>query len=126
MVLSLTGPRGLTITGLLAGAVGIAILWASGVEFPVYPPPGLLILAAGAVFVALAKWSWAPAVGVALGLFVVGGFILSSVSSGEGTGNLVGDAGVGGSVGTVIQLAGVLTAVVAGMIATRHEYRAAR
>jgi hypothetical protein len=40
-----------TIVGLVVGAVGIGILWASGVEFPFYPPPGIIILLAGALFV---------------------------------------------------------------------------
>lgn len=44
--MSPTTPRGVTVLGLVGGAVGIAMLWASGVEFPIYPPPGLLILAA--------------------------------------------------------------------------------
>jgi hypothetical protein len=106
--------RGLTVVGLAVGAIGIAMLWASGVEFPFYPPPGLLILGAGAVFVALAGWSWAPYVGAFLGLFVIAGFVLSSVVSGAGTGNLTGDAGAGGVAGTVVQLAGAGLALVAG------------
>ena len=47
------------------------------VEFPVYPPPGIIILLAGAGFVALARWPWAPAVGALLGLFVTVGFLIS-------------------------------------------------
>jgi len=119
-------PRGLTVWGLAAGAAGIATLWASGVEFPFYPPPGLLILASGAAFVGLAKWAWAPAVGAFLGLFVVIGFVLSSIASGAGTGNLTGDAGLGGVIGTVVQLAGVLLAVAAGSVAAKRERHAAR
>ena len=124
--ISPTRPRGLTIIGLVVGAIGIMMLWASGVEFPFYPPPGVLILAAGAVFVALAPWSWVPGVGSFLGLFVIVGFVVSSVVSGEGTGNLMGDAGVVGSVGTVIQLVGAVTALAAGVLASKQEYRAAR
>jgi hypothetical protein len=52
-------------------------------RLPFSPPPGLLILAAGALFVALARMSWAPAVGSA------------------------------------VQLAGVLVATVAGLVALR-------
>jgi hypothetical protein len=118
--------RGLTVWGLAAGAIGIAMLWASGVAFPFYPPPGLLILAAGAVFVALGRWPWAPGVGVFLGLFIIVGFVASSVVSGEGIGNLTGDAGVGGTLGTVIQLVGVVVAMVAGAIATQRSYQTAR
>ncbi|HEX6758366.1 MAG TPA: hypothetical protein VF086_08115, partial [Propionibacteriaceae bacterium] len=60
---TLSRPRAATVVGLVAGALGIAILWASGVEFPIYPPPGIIILLAGAIFVSLASWPWAPAVG---------------------------------------------------------------
>lgn len=117
--LSPTRPRRLTVLGLLAGAVAIAILWASGVEFPFYPPPGFLILTAGATFVALAKWPWAPAVGTALGTSMIVGF----VASGAGIGILTGDAGIGGSIGSVIQLVGMAVAVVAGVVAVKQEYR---
>ena len=112
-----TSTRRLNVWGLVTGAVGIAVLWASGVEFPFYPPPGLLILTGGAAFVAAAKWAWAPGVGAFLGLFVIVGFVLSSVISGAGTGNLTGAAGAGGVVGTVVQLAGVALALVAGSVA---------
>jgi hypothetical protein len=112
--------RILTIAGLTMGAVGIATLWAAGVEFPFYPPPGILILGAGAVFVALAPWRWANGVGALLGLFVLVGFVLSSVISGTGTDNLLGEEGSWVVLGTVIQLLGVGTAVVAGTVAVRR------
>jgi hypothetical protein len=118
--------RGVTIVGLVAGAVGIVLLWVGGVAFPFYPPPGVLILAAGAVFVALAPWAWVPAVGALVGVFMIVGFVASSLRSGAGTGYLMGDAGVAGSVGTVVQMVGVVTALVAGVLATRRELRAAR
>jgi hypothetical protein len=115
--------RALTISGLIAGAAGIGLLWAAGVDFPFYPPPGLLILTAGAVFVGLVRWAWAPAVGAFLGLFIIAGWILSSVVSGSGTGNLTGDAGAGGVLGTVIQLFGAAVALVAGALTTSRERR---
>ena len=121
-----TTPRGLTVWGLATGAIGIAMLWASGVEFPFYPPPGLLILSVGAAFVALAKWPWAPAVGAFMGLFVVVGFVISSVVDGKGTGNLTGDAGAGAVIGTVLQLVGVTAALLVGLIAVKREYQVAR
>lgn len=107
-------------------AVGIALRWAAGVEVPFHPPPGLVILTSGAAFVALARWAWAPAVGAFMGLFVIVGFIASSVIDGEGTGNLTGDADAGGVVGTVLQLVGVIAAFVAGVIAVKRDYRVAR
>ena len=115
---SWSGPRTATVAGLTVGASGIAILWASGVEFPIYPPPGIVILLAGAILVALAPWRWAPAVGAFLGLFVTVGFVASG-----GPPNLVGRDGTSVAIGTWIQLLGVLTALIAGVIATRINYR---
>jgi hypothetical protein len=114
----LSGPRAATVGGLVAGAVGIAVLWASGVEFPIYPPPGIPILLAGAIFVGLAWWSWAPGLGAFLGLFVTVGFVVSG-----GPPNLVGRDGTIVAIGTWIQMTGVLTALIAGVIATRTNYR---
>jgi hypothetical protein len=111
-------PRTATVGGLVVGAMGIAILWASGVEFPIYPPPGILILLAGAIFVGLATWPWAPGVGAFLGLFVTVGFVVSG-----GPPNLVGRDGTIVAIGTWIQMTGVLTALIAGVIATRTNYR---
>ncbi|HEY6596464.1 MAG TPA: hypothetical protein VI011_20505 [Asanoa sp.] len=109
-----SGPRAATVAGLVVGAVGIASLWASGVEFPIYPPPGIVILLAGAIFVSLAPWPWAPGVGAFLGLFVTVGFVASG-----GPPNLVGRDGTSVAIGTWIQMTGVLTALIAGVIATR-------
>jgi hypothetical protein len=83
-----------TVVGLVVGAVGIAILWAAGVEFPIYPPPGIL------------------------GLFVTVGFLVSG-----GLPNLVGRDGTSQAIGTRIQMIGVLTALVAGVMATRAKVR---
>jgi hypothetical protein len=98
------------VLGLVVGALGIAILWASGVEFPIYPPPGIVILLAGAVLVGLAPWRWAPGVGAFLGLFVLVGFLISPT----GRSNLLGQAGAGVAIGQAIQVLGVLTALIAG------------
>jgi hypothetical protein len=114
-----SGPRAATVVGLVVGALGIAVLWASGVEFPTYPPPGIVILLAGAIFVSLASWRWAPGVGAFLGLFVMVGFLLSPT----GLSNLFGEAGVSVAIGQGIQVVGVLTALIAGVIATRANCR---
>ncbi len=108
-----------TVVGLGVGALGIAILWASRVEFPIYPPPGMVLLVAGAVSVALARRSWAPAVGEVLGLFVTVGFLISPT----GFSNLAGEAGTSVAIAQSIQVIGVLAALVAGVVATRANYR---
>jgi hypothetical protein len=129
---TLSGERALTVAGLVVGAAGIAVLWASGVEFPVAIPPGLVILLVGALFVGVAPWRWATGVGAFLGLFVTFGFLVSG-----GMPNLVGGDGntffgtpnpiesdtLGTIIGTWIQMIGVLTALIAGVIATRNNYR---
>lgn len=107
-----------TIVGLVLGALGIAILWASGIIFPFYPPPGIIILAAGVLFVALAPWRWVPIVGTLLGLFVLVGFLVSPT----GRTNLAGSAGTSVAIGQGIQLFGVVTALIAGSLATRANY----
>ncbi len=84
----LNGDRAMTVASLVVGAAGIAVLWASGVEFPVAIPPGLVILLVGALFVGLAPWRWAPGVGAFMGLFVTLGFLVSG-----GIPNLVGADG---------------------------------
>jgi hypothetical protein len=78
----------------------------------------MVILLAGALFVGLARWPWAPGVGAFLGLFVTVGFLASG-----GPPNLVGRDGTSVAIGTWIQMAGVLTALVAGVIATQANYR---
>jgi len=77
-----------TLVSLVGGALRIAILWAAGVTFPLYPPPGIVILLAGAVVVGLAPWRWTPGVGAVLGLFVTLRFLISG-----GLPNLVGGDG---------------------------------
>ncbi|GAB3842510.1 hypothetical protein ACFPIJ_42685 [Dactylosporangium cerinum] len=108
--------RAVTVGGLIIGAAGIAVLWAAGVEFPVAVPPGIVILLAGAVFVSVARWRWAPAVGVFLGLFVAVGWAISPT----GWPNLTGQHGASVAAGQAIQLAGVLIAIGAGSVALRR------
>jgi hypothetical protein len=120
---SLSGSAIATIVGLLVGALGISILWATGQEFPFYPPPGIVILLSGACFVGFALWRWTPAVGAFLGLFVAVGFVIEGIVSGTGFDNLAGAAGTGRALGQGVQVVDVFTALVAGMIATRANYR---
>jgi hypothetical protein len=108
--------RMMTVGGLVLGAAGIAVLWAAGVRFPVAVPPGMVILLSGAVFVGVARWRWAPGVGVFLGLFVAVGWAISPT----GWPNLVGRHGAAVAAGQAIQLAGVLLAVAAGVVALRR------
>lgn len=116
---SLSGPRAATVAGMLVGALGIALLWASGrIHWPIYPPPGIVNLVLGALLVALARWRWAPAVGAVMGSILIVGFLLSG-----GPPNLVGGKGATVAIGNWVMIAGGCTAMVAGVIATRSEHR---
>jgi hypothetical protein len=107
--------RTVLVGGLLVGALGIAILWAAGVDFPIAVPPGLVILLVGVAVVLGFRTRWADAVGGFLGLFVVVGFVLSGIN-GEGFDNLLGDNGADVAFGQVVQLVGVLVATVSGAL----------
>ena len=107
-----------TVAALVVGAVGIGLLWAGGVRFPVAVPPGIVILLVGAAFVARAPWRWVPAVGVLLGAFITIGFLISPT----GISNLTGDAGATVMAGQAVQLVSVVGAIVFGILATRAEF----
>src|SRR5215470_7667968 len=110
--------RPVTVLGLGAGAAGCAIQWAAGVvPFPI--PPGMVIMLAGALFVAWAPWRWAPAAGAVLAMPFAFGFLVSPT----GVPNLLGDAGPAAAIGQAIEIVGAVTAVVAGLIATSAGYR---
>jgi hypothetical protein len=108
----------LTVVGLVVAAAGIAILDVSGIAFPTVPP-GLVILLAAAALVGWAPWRWVPAAGAFVGLFLTVGFVAS------GSVSYLVDAGRPGVLaGAWVELLGVLTALVAGVVATLQNYRA--
>jgi hypothetical protein len=112
--------RVVLLAGLVTGAVGIALLWAAGVEFPVAVPPGLVILLVGAGLVAGVRRRWSDGVGGFLGLFVVVGFVLSGIN-GEGFDNLLGRNGADVALGQTVQLIGVVTAAISGVLLLRSR-----
>lgn len=124
-----TRARWITCGGLILCATGIAVLWLSGVEFPVALPPGgentnsssrseIIFLLIGALFVALAPWRWAPVVGALLGAV----FTLGFAATPAGLDNLVGGSGAGVAAAQSVQLVGELVALVAGIAATWANY----
>lgn len=124
-----TPARWIASGGLILCAAGIAALWLSAVEFPVALPPGgentdsssrseMVFLVVGALFTALAPWRWAPVVASIFGTVFIVGFIATPV----GLDNLLGGAGAGVAAAQGVQLLGALTALVAGIAATRSAY----
>lgn len=112
---TLLSRRSTLVAGLVVGAGGIALLWAAGVDFPVLPPPGIVILLAGALLVGLLRTRWSAVVGCLLGLFVLVGFLIS----GGGFDNIAGDQGAVAAIGQVVEVLGVLVAVVSGAVLAR-------
>jgi hypothetical protein len=107
----------LTVLGLAVAAAGIVILDVAGIPFPLIPP-GLVILLAAAL-VGFAPWRWVLAVGAFVGLFLTVGFVAS------GSVSYLVDAGRPSVLaGAWVELLGVLTALVAGVVATLQNYRA--
>jgi hypothetical protein len=114
----LSGAGKLTVVGLVAAAAGILILFAV-IDFPVPVPVGTILLLIAACLVAFARWRWTPGVGAVVALFIfVGGFIAPGLFD-----RVTDPAEVGAFVGTWIQMAGLITAIPAGILATVQSYR---
>jgi hypothetical protein len=108
------------IAGLGLGALGLIIEVITGVPgFPTIPP-GPIIMAAAATFVALARWRWAPIVGLIAALFITVGNV---VSDSDTTGRLSDPGAVGPFAGTVLLVVGLLIALVAGSAASVRALR---
>jgi hypothetical protein len=119
-----TRPEVTAVTGLLTSAAGIGVLWAAGIEFPFYPPPGMLIMTTGALAFTLmrSRLRWAALVPALLGLSGVVGFAMEAVVGGAiGLGNLTGGAGTAAVFGQGLQQLGVVIACAAGVVALRSR-----
>jgi hypothetical protein len=113
---SLSSSGKVTVAALLVAAFGFAIQILSGVEVPTVPL-GIVILLVAAGLVALSPWRWAPAIGIVVGLFVFVGFFASGAVS-----NLFDPSRFGVLVGAWIQFLAVIAVIVAGGVATTHNY----
>ena len=116
----------LNVAGMVAAAAGIILQIGSGSDLYPTIPPGPIILLAGAGLVALGPWRWTPIVGVVVPLFLLVGAVVAAVNSGEFVDQLTspGQVGIGIFAGDVMQLLGVITALVAGSVALRQSARA--
>jgi hypothetical protein len=110
--------RRVLVAALTFGAFGIVLLWVGGVEFPVAIPPGIVILGLGAILAAVIRKRWTAWLGCGLGLFVLGGFLLS----GQGFDIIGGSEGATAAIGQTIEVLGVLVAAISGaLLATRRD-----
>ncbi len=98
--------RTITVAGLLSGAIGIAIAKAGGMDMPPVPP-GAVLLVVAAVLLAVfntSRWPAYVAVLVALAEAVPSAITLGDLD------------GVAQAAGSVIRLAGALTALAGGLV----------
>ena len=95
-----------------------AIIWqiAAGVDYPTVPP-GPIILAVAAAVVLFVRRPWARIVGILVPLFLVVGGTIASVADQDNALRHPGDASPFAA--TVIQLAAVAVALIAGVVAFR-------
>jgi small-conductance mechanosensitive channel len=113
----------LNVTGMVVAAAGIIIQIASGSDLYPTIPPGPIVLLAGAALVALGPWRWTPVVGVVVPLFLLVGAAIAAVVSGEFVDQLTDPGEVGIFAGDVLQLLGMITALVAGIVALGQSSR---
>jgi hypothetical protein len=106
----------LNVVGLVVAAAGMLTQYASGVDYPTIPPGPIIVLVAAAV-VAFGPWRWAPAVGLLAALFISIGGVIATLAGNGFTPQLSDPGAVGGFAGTLIQIAGLLIALPAGVIA---------
>jgi hypothetical protein len=108
----------LNAVGLIVAAAGVMIQYVSGVDFPTIPPGPTVLLAAAAVVV-FGPWRRAAAVGLVAAAFVSLGGVIATIA-GNGFNSTLGDPSeVGGFVGAVVQIAGLMIALPAGVVAVR-------
>ncbi len=107
------------VSSMLVACVGFLTLFAAGVPELQPFPPGVVVLTVAAVLVlAMPRRWWVPLIGVVLCLVIAfGAFVLY-----PGTLERLADPGrIVFWIGTVLQMGGVLTAIVSGVVAVRSR-----
>lgn len=104
------------ISGLVTAAVGILVLFVVGVvTAPI--PVGTVVLLTAAAVVAFVPWRWASAVGLAVTLYLIVGFVLNETAS-----RLSDPAGAGELIGSLALALGLFLASVGGVVASVRSY----
>lgn len=109
----MTTPGRINVAALVVAAVGTLVLYASVPDdFPPIPPGPIILLVAAAV-VTFAPGRLTPAIRVIAPLFMfIGGIVTGAIPD-----ILTDPDNVGSFVGSVIQMLGLLTAMVSGTLA---------
>jgi hypothetical protein len=110
----------LNALGLAVAATGIMIQYVSGVDYPTIPPGPIILLAAASVVV-FGPWRRAPVVGLVAAAFVSIGGVVATIA-GNGFNETLGDPGdLGAFLGALVQIAGLVIALPAGVVAVRSR-----
>ncbi|GLY68015.1 hypothetical protein [Amycolatopsis taiwanensis] len=107
--------------GLLAGAIGIYLQKAGGVNYDAVPP-GAIIFVVGALLVLALPWAWVPLLGVLVSVFMIIGF----VSRSESLARLGHPGDFLAFLGTWIQVIGVVATLIFGITLTISGMRTAK
>lgn len=116
---ALSIPGKITIVGLLVAAAGISTLFlTNSVTVPAVAVGPILLLLTSALM-AFGPWRWTSIVAVLLSLFIIGGAFIA-----PGLFDRLGDPSRPGAfIGTWVQMLGLLTALVAGILTTMHNFK---
>jgi hypothetical protein len=111
-------PAAVNVNALAMVVAIAAIIWqiAAGVDYPTVPP-GPIILGVAAATVVLVRATWARVVGIVAPLFLLVGGTIASIADDANALRHPGDASP--FVATIVQLAAVGVALVAGIVAFR-------
>ena len=100
-----------TAVAFIVAAIGIVVQWKSGVS-NAKVPVGAIILTVAAVITALRIWRWTPVAGAIFCMFIlIVAFIIGGVLS-----RLTHPHDFGPFIGTVLQMAGLIAAIVTGIL----------
>jgi hypothetical protein len=108
----------LNAAGLAVAAAGVMIQYFSGVDYPTIPPGPIILLAAAGVVV-FGRWRRAPVAGLVAAAFVSIGGVVATIA-GNGFSETLGEPSeLGGFLGALVQIAGLVIALPAGVVAVR-------
>jgi len=114
-----TTARTALVAGLVAAAAGVVVLILVGVPgFPLVPP-GPIILLVGAGLAAFLPWRWATALGLLAAAFLSVG----AIAAGATAAMIATPSAIGPFLGSVIEVVGLVVALVAGVVAVAQEAR---
>lgn len=106
--------------GLIVAGLGILILYIAGVPgFPKIPPGPIILIGAG-LLVALLPWRWVSIIGLVVAIFVSVGFVANAGSAGQ---RLSAPGEFGPFIGTVVQVLGLVVALIASVVATVQVFQ---